>query len=211
MPKFLILKLQGPMQAWGTHTFEDFRPSNLFPTRSGLLGLLGACLGLGRQDGEGLERLAASVEFAVRVDEGGTKLPDFHTVLAARKVDGKANPNPVVSRREYLHGAAFTIAVGAVENAEITLDAIGDAVRHPLYTPVLGRRSCALARPLFAGWQVASDLKAALDQDPGQGPIYAESEVWGSERPIELRDVPMRGAHRRFARRRVYLLNRGEA
>ena len=74
-----------------------------------------------------------------------------------------------------------------------------------------GGRSCALARPLFAGWQVASDLKAALDQDSGQGPIYAESEVWGSERPIELRDVPMRGAHRRFARRRVYLLNRGEA
>ena len=40
MPRFLILRLDGPMQAWGTHTFEDFRPSNLYPTRSGLLGLL---------------------------------------------------------------------------------------------------------------------------------------------------------------------------
>ena len=46
MPRYLILRLDGPMQAWGTHTFEDFRPSNLFPTRSGLLGLLGACLGI---------------------------------------------------------------------------------------------------------------------------------------------------------------------
>ena len=43
MPRFLVQKLDGPMQAWGTHTYEDFRPSNLFPTRSGLLGLLGAC------------------------------------------------------------------------------------------------------------------------------------------------------------------------
>lgn len=140
MPTFLILKLRGPMQAWGTHTFEDFRPSNLFPTRSGLLGLLGACLGLDRKDDEMQAQLAQSVEFAVRVDEGGVKLPDFHTVLAARKVDGKPNPNPVMSRREYLYGAAFTVVVGGTANAAISLDAIGKAVQCPLYTPVLGRR-----------------------------------------------------------------------
>ena len=61
MPRYLILRLDGPMQAWGTHTFEDFRPSNLFPTRSGLLGLLGACLGLERVDLAGQAQLAASV------------------------------------------------------------------------------------------------------------------------------------------------------
>ena len=67
MSKFLILRLDGPMQAWGTHTFEDFRPSNLYPTRSGLLGLLGACLGIERSDLVGQTQLAASVEFTVRV------------------------------------------------------------------------------------------------------------------------------------------------
>lgn len=68
MPRYLILRLDGPMQAWGTHTFEDFRPSSHFPTRSGLLGLLGACLGIDRRDHAGQEGLAASVEFTVRVD-----------------------------------------------------------------------------------------------------------------------------------------------
>lgn len=114
------------MQAWGTHTYENFRPSNLFPTPSGLLGLLGACLGIDRRDQVELERLAASVAYAVRVDRGAlrpeaevpvpraaVKLPDFHTVLAARKVDGSANKNPVVSHREYLFDAAFTVAVGS--------------------------------------------------------------------------------------------------
>ncbi len=211
MPTFLILKLRGPMQAWGTHTFEDFRPSNLFPTRSGLLGLLGACLGLDRKDDEMQAQLAQSVEFAVRVDEGGVKLPDFHTVLAARKVDGKPNPNPVMSRREYLYGAAFTVVVGGTANAAISLDAIGKAVQCPLYTPVLGRRSCALADPLFTGWREAADLKAALDQDGGTGAIYVEGDACGDERPIELRDVPMRGSHRRFGKRRVYLLGNGGA
>ena len=142
MPRFLILRLDGPMQAWGTHTYEDFRPSNLFPTRSGLLGLMGACLGIDRCDHTELERLAASVSFAVRVDRdaprpemevpaprSGVKLPDFHTVLAARKVDGSANKNPVVSRREYLFDAAFTVAVGERIGAPISLEAIAEALR----------------------------------------------------------------------------------
>ena len=131
MPRYLILRLDSPMQAWGTHTFEDFRPSNLFPTRSGLLGLLGACLGIERDNQIGLEQLAVSVEFTVRVDRRvlrleakefiskiAIKLPDFHTILDARKVDGTANKNPVVSRREYLFDAAFTVAIG--EKAECT-------------------------------------------------------------------------------------------
>ena len=33
MKDFLILKLQGAMQAWGGHTYETFRPSYIFPTR----------------------------------------------------------------------------------------------------------------------------------------------------------------------------------
>lgn len=210
MPNYLILKLQGPMQAWGTHTFEDFRPSNLFPTRSGLLGLLGACLGIDRKDGDGLERLAASVEFAVRVDAAGVKLPDFHTIRAARKVDGKANRNPVVSRREYLFDAAFTVAVGATVQAAVALDAIADAVRCPRYTPVLGRRSCPASRPLFDGWLEAPDLKAALELVPDQGLVYVESAAWGQSRPLALRDVPMRGKHRRFGKRIVYLHGKGE-
>ena len=137
MPRYLILRLDGPMQAWGTHTFEDFRPSNLFPTRSGLLGLLGACLGIDRRDQTGLEQLDASVEFTVRADhavlrpdaekltlKAAMKLPDFHTVLAARKVDGSANKNAVMSRREYLFDAAFTVAIGAKPEPLVTLDAI---------------------------------------------------------------------------------------
>lgn len=68
MESFLILKLAGPLQAWGGHTFEDFRPSHDVPTRSGLLGLLGACLGVRRDDPDGQQALARSVRFAVRTD-----------------------------------------------------------------------------------------------------------------------------------------------
>lgn len=218
MPHFLILRLDGPMQAWGTHTFEDFRPSNLFPTRSGLLGLLGACLGIDRRDHAGLEQLAASVEFTVRVDrsvprpepyktapKAAVKLPDFHTVLAARKVDGSANKNPVVSRREYLFDAAFTVAVGEKSGASVSLEAIAHALRRPCFTPVLGRRACPIARPLLdCGPVDAADAKTALaNAQPTGGMIYAEGERV-SDQPMQIRDVPMHGRHRQFGTRQVY-------
>ncbi|MGF1545922.1 MAG: type I-E CRISPR-associated protein Cas5/CasD [Thiotrichales bacterium] len=218
MPRFLILRLDGPMQAWGTHTYEDFRPSNLYPTRSGLLGLLAACLGIERTDHAEQSRLAASVDFSVRVDstverpgrnkpvaKPGVKLPDFHTVMDARKVDGSANKFPVVSRREYLFDAAFTVAVGGREGARYTLDQLAVALCSPCYTPSLGRRSCPPTRPLLDGEPVeAGDALDALRQVSGHGElIYSESEE--SLQPLRLRDVPLHGRHRQFGTRVVYL------
>lgn len=217
MPRYLILRLDGPMQAWGTHTFEDFRPSNLYPTRSGLLGLLAACLGIERGDHAGQAALAASVEFSVRVDttverldrkppmkKQGVKLPDFHTVMDARKVDGKANKFPVVSRREYLYDASFTVAVGAKPDAPLALDTIAEALRRPLYTPTLGRRACPPTRPVFDAEIDAANGVEALRTASGSGAlIYSESLESGQ--PLRLRDVPLHGSKRQFATRLVYL------
>lgn len=217
MPRFLILRLDGPMQAWGTHTYEDFRPSNLYPTRSGLLGLIAACLGIERTDLDGQSRLAASIEFSVRIDDrverfdreepiakSGVKLPDFHTVLDARKVDGKPNKFPVVSRREYLFDAAFTVAVGERPNGQFTLEQIAEALRRPCYTPTLGRRSCPPSRPLLDAEVEAANAIDALRQTRGCGNlVYSEGNL--SEQPLRLRDVPLQGRKRQFGTRLVYL------
>lgn len=225
MPRYLILRLDGPMQAWGTHTYEDFRPSNLYPTRSGLLGLLAACLGIERGDHTGQAALAASVEFSVRIDTAverpgcertmnkpGVKLPDFHTVMDARKVDGKANKFPVVSRREYLFDAAFSVAVGAKAGAAFTLDVIAEALRRPLYTPTLGRRACPPTRPMFDGEIEAEDGVAALQKISGSGVlIYSEHRGEPAGLETRLRDVPLHGHQRQFGTRLVYLHKNKEA
>jgi CRISPR system Cascade subunit CasD len=225
MDRFLILRLDGPMQAWGTHTFEDFRPASLFPTRSGLLGLLGACLGIERADQQALADLAHGVSLTVRVDEsaprperdaedtaaprskGAIKLADFHTVLGARKVDGKANKFPIVTHREYLYDAAFTVAVAERPGATVHLDRLAEAIRRPRYTPVLGRRSCPLARPLLdqrSPLEAEDALQALARVPPTGGTIYAEDDLV-SERLLVLRDVPVQGRHRQFGTRRVYV------
>jgi CRISPR system Cascade subunit CasD len=138
--------------------------------------------------------------------KSAVKLPDFHTVLDARKVDGSRNKNPVVSRREYLFDAAFTVAIGAKPNATVTLEAIADALRRPYFTPVLGRRSCPITRPLLEGEAIeASDAKAALASTlPAGGLIFAEGDL-RSGQPMRMRDVPMHGRNRQFGTRLVYV------
>jgi len=206
------------MQAWGTHSLEDFRPTNIFPTRSGLLGLLGACLGIERDDTLMQEQLAASVTFTVRADQSvlrvGTekptpkramKLPDFHTVMDARKVDGSPREFPIVSRREYLFDAAFTVAVGIQPGATFTLAQFAEALRRPCYTPILGRRACPIARPLLDNKLEAVDAKTALANVlPASGLVYAEADL-PSDQPLRIRDVPMHSRKRQFASRLAYI------
>ena len=218
MSRFLILRLDGPMQAWGTHTFEDFRPSNLYPTRSGLLGLIAACLGIERGDHAGQAALAASVEFSVRVDSqferpsaSGKvdktiiKIDDYHTVMDARRVSRAPKKGETIqSWREYLFDAAFTVAVGVKADAPLVLETIADALRRPLYTPTLGRRACPLTRPVLDGETEATDGVAALRAASGSGAlIYSESLE--SAQPLRLRDVPLHGKTRQFGTRLVYL------
>lgn len=218
MRGFLILRLDGPMQAWGTHTFEDYRPSGLYPTRSGLLGLLASCLGLERKDLPEQQALSASVEFTVRVDSKikrigqgqedmvieSRKLPDYHTIVGARKVDGSVNKFPVESHREYLYDAAFTVAISSREGARFSLDQIAEALRRPCYTPTLGRRSCPLARPLLVSFLEADTARIALNSfEPNGGLIYCEAEP--SVQPLRARDVPLHGRKRQFGTRIVYL------
>jgi len=219
MRDFLILKLQGPMQAWGEHTFEGLRPSANFPTRSGMLGLLGACLGITRNDCDQLQQLADSVGMAVRVDErsitrkDGTsrisrmvKMTDYHTVKDAREdYTGLKKHDTIQTWREYIYDAEFTVAIWKQPNSTLDLNEIESAVKRPLFTPYLGRRSCPLARPLFEARREASDILEALkDVPPHGGTIYSEEKI--GDRMKRVRDVPLIHQPRQFAGRNLYIL-----
>ncbi len=222
MSEYLILKLQGPMQAWGEHTFEGKRPSGNFPTRSALLGLLGACLGISRNNKERLQQLADSVLFAVLKEErfiqkrGGRKISlpvikvtDYHTVQNARKnYFGLKDHKTIETWREYLFDASYTVAVWNAQGAVIKINALETAVKAPIFTPYLGRRSCPLARPLFVARVAAEDAHAAIHQlEPNGGTIYSEEE--GPVRTIRLRDVPLIQQPRQFSTRNVYVYRGG--
>lgn len=216
MRDYLILKLQGVMQAWGEHTFEGLRPSTNFPTRSGLVGLLAACLGIDRNDQQQQQVLAGSFLYAVRQDNDNTgrnviKITDYHTVKDAREdYVGLKSHKTIITQREYLLDASFTVAIWNTKNAAYSLDQLQDAVCRPHYTPFLGRRSCPINRPLFENRVQAINADEALKLiEPVSGVIYSEEdlpEIAGrNKHRHRVRDVPLPNQPRQFANRMVFV------
>jgi CRISPR system Cascade subunit CasD len=210
MRDFLILKFQGPMQAWGEHTFEGLRPSGNFPTRSGILGLLGACLGIRRTELGRLQRLADSVGIAVRQDERKDrrimKITDYHTIKDARvEYSGLKSHETIQTWREYLLDAHFTAAIWNHEGADVTLETIEGAVKKPFFTPYLGRRSCPLTRPLFEKRLTADGpVNALLQIGPHGGTIYSDEGEENTPR-FRVRDVPLVRQPRQFTGRNIFV------
>lgn len=211
MNEYLILRLRGVLQSWGGHTFEDYRPSSLFPTRSGLVGLLAACLGIDRKDLKEQKALSDSFRCAVRVDETPNrfhKITDFHTIKDARKVDGTPNKNPVVSRREYLCDASFSVAVQFKDKTAFDSQEIIKFLQKPVFTPFLGRRSCPLSIPPFHSIIRAESLIKALESvEPHRGTIYSEEDE--NDNRFVMRDIPLFNGKRQFATRTVYIHSSG--
>ncbi|MFJ2210739.1 type I-E CRISPR-associated protein Cas5/CasD [Streptomyces sp. NPDC101062] len=180
----LLLRLAGPLQSWGTHSKYLWRDTARFPTRSGVVGMLAA--GFGRVREAPLDDLTA-LSMTVRVDRPGVVLSDFHTVgggLPADEtvitVDGKrrtGGKGTLVSKRQYLADAAFTLALTS-DDAEL-LHSCAAALRDPHWPLFLGRRSCPPEGPILMGF-VQDPLRHLVRM-----PLAAKSPRSGPQ-PIEF-------------------------
>ena len=150
----LLLRLAAPLQAWGSDSKFETRKTDREPTKSGVVGLLAAALGLRRDDTEGLARLNG-LRFAVRADQEGSLLVDFHTA--------KSRDTSYVTYRHYLQDAVFL--AGLESGDEALLRELEAALRHPVYPLYLGRRSCPPTLPLCLGLRQCS-LQEALQTEP---------------------------------------------
>ena len=150
----LLLRLAAPLQSWGSDSKFETRKTDREPTKSGVVGLLAAALGLRRDDTEGLARLNG-LRFAVRADQEGSLLVDFHTA--------KSRDTSYVTYRHYLQDAVFL--AGLESGDEALLRELEAALRHPVYPLYLGRRSCPPTLPLCLGLRQCS-LQEALQTEP---------------------------------------------
>ena len=134
----LLLRLAAPLQAWGTDSKFEVRRTNREPSKSGVIGLLAAALGL-RRDAD-LSRLSA-LRFGVRVDRNGEVIKDFHMA--------KADKTSYLTYRYYLSDAIFLVGLESEDRS--FLEQIERALRNPCFPLFLGRRSCPPTLPLVLG------------------------------------------------------------
>ena len=158
----LFLRLEGPLQSWGDQQSKFVvRRTAEAPTKSGVIGMLCAALGVSRPEAaqEWLPKLSA-LRMGVRIDQPGVRWWDYHTVGAGmqmRTAEGKTKPGAMLTRREYLCDASFLVAL---RGEPAIIDDLSAAMRNPLWTLYLGRKSCPPSRPLLE--HPANDLPDIL-------------------------------------------------
>lgn len=187
MPSFLLFQLQAALSSWGEAAVGDFRPSSDRPTQSGLIGLLGAALGLERSDEAAHAALRDGYAYATAQLARGSLLRDYQTVQVPPRSSLKGRPqatrrqelampsrelSTIVSTRDYAQGAHHLVAVQARDGVvRWPLADLAQALRAPRFVLYLGRKSCPPGAPLWPQCLDADTAWSALQwyhQDLGK-------------------------------------------
>ena len=174
MTRALVLRLEGPMQAWGGPVAGDDRPTLDAPTKSGVIGLVAGALGIDRAEVGRIRALHDGLGLVVRVDRQGAAGVDFQTIEDVPTAGGGVRKDPVISRRGVLYDAAFTVLLIERDGLTPPLPDIALALRYPRFLPFLGRRAFPPSVPalLPPGVREAPSWRDLLD---GVTPARAEA------------------------------------
>lgn len=166
----LLLRLMGPMQSWGTTSRFDQRDTGKEPSKSGVVGILAAAMGIDREDWTNLKPLTRLI-MGTRHDRPGVPTRDYQTAgCAARDIIIRANRSPakdggVVSQRFYLADAVFLVGLECEEGS--LLERIHASLRNPVWPLALGRKSYVPSEPIWMENGLREDpLRDALSRSP---------------------------------------------
>jgi CRISPR system Cascade subunit CasD len=193
----VFLRLEGPLQAWGTTSRYSIRATDGVPSKSGVIGLICSALGLRRSRvGPTLERLNR-LKMGVRVDRAGRVLMDYHTSganIGLMSAQGKIKITQTtgeieaqVSRCYYLADASFLVALQG--EGEIIGDVMS-ALRNPVWPPFLGRKSCPPSLPVYVAKGEFRSLAEALASQTWQPRTREELDT---SNMLEQRAIRLQG------------------
>ncbi len=201
MSEFLIFTLTAPLASFGELAGNSRRGTLHWPGKSAILGLLGAALGI-RRDDEAGQKALAGWQVAVSVLGQGVPLRDYHTVQtvpsakahapnsrrAAFQVAGR-DLNTMITQRDYLTDTCFGVALWAAP-LPLPLTEVAEALRHPVFTLYQGRKCCPLCAPLAP--------KIATAQSPIEALSSIILPVWlnglNPAKPVLVASDPFAGA-----------------
>ena len=160
--RFLLFQIYAPLVSWGEIAVGGERHSSRHPSKSAIVGLIAAALGIKREEEDRLNSLAVNIGVAVQLFSGGSVLKDFHTVQVPRSkskvvyhtrreeilgLDEK--DNAIISRREYRCDTLSVVAIYTKgDKGEFSIEQIRRALIKPCYQLYFGRKSCAPSLPL---------------------------------------------------------------
>lgn len=177
---FLVFQLQAPLASWGEPAVGEYRGTAEHPSQSALVGLLGAALGLLREDEAAHAALRDELAWAVGLLSAGRLLRDYHTAQVPPRAALKGRPHAtrrheltvpkqdlgtILSTRDYRQDAASLVAVTVRAGCtpQFDLPMLAEALRRPYFTLYLGRKACPPAAPLWPQLMDAVSARLAFD------------------------------------------------
>jgi len=193
--QFLVFQLQAALASWGDVAVGEYRGSREHPGASALVGLLGAALGVRRDDEAGHAALRDGYAFAVGTVNCGDLLRDYRTAQVPGRSDLKNRPhrtrrdelavpkrdlNTILSTRDYRQNGAWAVAVQPLANPPHSLDALAQALRQPRFVLYLGRKCCPPSAPLAPVVAETASAHAALSAylAAAEPPANLRSMAW---------------------------------
>ncbi len=184
----LLLRLAAPLQSWGCGSKFNILNTGREPTKSGVIGMIAAAMGIQRNDDPKKLEPLSRLRYGVRVEREGKLLKDFHMVHEYK--NGEIS-NSHITERYYLSDAVFLAALEA-DSTEY-LEEIVRALNNPVYPLFLGRRSCPVTLPVVIDIcedELVDALKKAIplvQEKSGYKRIVYESYEGGTV----IHDVPV--------------------
>lgn len=198
MTDFLLITLYAPLASWGEIAPGDLRGSWDRPSRSAILGLLAASLGVRRGDQDSHDALDRACGIAIRLDAPGRPLVDYHTAqTVAASVVKRHRPTTrrelletipahdretILSRRFYRVDSLATAAVWTRAEAFRSLPDLAAALQRPRFVLYAGRKSNPFGVPLLPEVVSAGSLAEAFARRPAGPPGLAQRKLLGRNR-----------------------------
>lgn len=178
----LILCFDAPMMSFGGVLVDQHNPTERFPGRAMLTGLLGNALGWTHGDATALNSLQARIEFAARWDISPKPHRDYQTAdlgqphLRQSGWTTRGIPEHRAGRpdarygthqryRHYWADGVMTIAL-AVGPGDPGPNTLAEALKRPARPLFIGRKNCLPASRIFRVIREARDPLAALQAEP---------------------------------------------
>lgn len=177
MTNFLVFQLYGNLSAWGDIAVGEFRPTQDHPSKSAIMGLLAASIGIKRDENSRHQQLNSCYGMAVCTLSHGEILRDYHTIQVpagakngfTRKAEltfDHLNLKTILSQRDYQMDALHLVALFLKKEAPYSLDELSDFLNKPQFTTCLGRKSCPPGLPYSPKVLKMTTLKQACENYP---------------------------------------------
>jgi len=170
--KTLLLKFSGPLQSWGTVSDFETRHTDLYPSKSAVIGIIAGSFGYRRNENVKIQKLN-ELDFAVRIDQKGSLLRDFHTAKSYKENGDILRT--YVTNRYYVEDGVFIVAIGHKDD-----DFINEVVyelQHPYFQQYMGRRSLPVNLDFYLK-MVEEDVVKSLENLPWQASEWYQRENW---------------------------------